>query len=216
MGIDKLELEQGNVYALVGRNGIGKSTLLQTMTKIIPLLSGEILYEGVAIEKLTGNQMSRLIAYVESKFDGVEYLSVFDYLSLGRAPYTSLTGKLSSVDKQIVNEITSDLKIAHLLEKNTNNISDGERQICAVARALIQETPIILMDEPTAFLDYINRQKLIEILARIAKEKQKCILMSTHDIDLCIENKIPFLIASKGKVTLEACDGKSRLIEKMS
>ena len=216
MGIDKLELEQGNVYALVGRNGIGKSTLLQTMTKIIPLLSGEILYEGVAIEKLTGNQMSRLIAYVESKFDGVEYLSVFDYLSLGRAPYTSLTGKLSSVDKQIVNEITSDLKIAHLLEKNTNNISDGERQICAVARALIQETPIILMDEPTAFLDYINRQKLIEILARIAKEKQKCILMSTHDIDLCIENKIPFLIASKGKVTLEACDWKSRLIEKMS
>jgi iron complex transport system ATP-binding protein len=211
--IEHLTLEQGKVYALVGRNGIGKSTLLQTMTKMVSLLSGEIQYEGIDFEKLTKTQMARVIAYVESKFDGVEYLSVFDYLSLGRAPYTSLTGKLSLADKLIIDEITSDLNIAHLLEKKTNNISDGERQICAVARALIQETPIILMDEPTAFLDYINRQKLIEILVRVAKEKQKCIVMSTHDIDLCLENKIPFLIASRGKVTIDFYEDKKKLIE---
>jgi iron complex transport system ATP-binding protein len=158
--------------------------------------------------------MARLIAFVESKFDGVEYLSVQDYLMLGRAPYTSLTGKLSETDKEIVLQISSDLQISHLLEKSTTEISDGERQICSVARALIQETPIILMDEPTAFLDFINRQKLIELLNKIAVEKQKCIVLSTHDIDLCLENQLTFLIASGGRVDIENCKNKKDLVEK--
>jgi iron complex transport system ATP-binding protein len=155
-----------------------------------------------------------LIAFVESKFDGVEYLSVQDYLMLGRAPYTSLTGKFSESDKEIVLQISSDLQISHLLEKSTIHISDGERQICSVARALIQETPIILMDEPTAFLDFINRQKLIELLNKIAVEKLKCIVLSTHDIDLCLENQLTFLIASGGRVDIENCKNKKDLVEK--
>ena len=156
--------------------------------------------------------MSRIVAFVESKFDGVEYLSVLDYLMLGRAPYTSLTGKLSETDKEIVLQISSDLQITHLLEKSTTEISDGERQICSIARALIQETPIILMDEPTAFLDFINRQKLIELLNKIAVEKQKCIVLSTHDIDLCLENQLTFLIAIHGRVVIENCKNKQDLV----
>jgi iron complex transport system ATP-binding protein len=214
--IDSLDLQEGKVYALVGRNGVGKSTLLQSMAKLLPLISGEIRYEGISLKNLSRNQMARLIAFVESKFDGVEYLSVLDYLMLGRAPYTSLTGKLSETDKAFVNEISNELQITHLLEKSTTEISDGERQICSVARALIQETPIILMDEPTAFLDFINRQKLLELLIKIAAEKQKCIVLSTHDIDLCLENQLTFLIASQKNLILENYRNKQDLVEKFS
>ena len=213
--IDSLDLQEGKVYALVGRNGVGKSTLLQSMAKLLPLITGDIRYEDISLKNLSRNQMARLIAFVESKFDGVEYLSVLDYLMLGRAPYTSLTGKLSETDKAYVNEISEELQITHLLQKSTNEISDGERQICSVARALIQETPIILMDEPTAFLDFINRQKLLELLIKIAREKRKCVLMSTHDIDLCIENKLPFVLITKGKISIEIFEDKSKLIEKI-
>jgi len=214
--IDSLDLQEGKVYALAGRNGVGKSTLLQSMAKLLPLISGDIRYEGISLKNLSRNQMARLMAFVESKFDGVEYLSVQDYLMLGRAPYTSLTGKLSETDKAFVYEISEELQITHLLQKSTTEISDGERQICSVARALIQETPIILMDEPTAFLDFINRQKLLELLIKIADEKQKCIVLSTHDIDLCLENQLMFLIASQGKLFIENILNKQDLIEKFS
>jgi iron complex transport system ATP-binding protein len=214
--IDSLNLQEGKVYALVGRNGVGKSTLLQSMAKLLPLISGDIRYEDISLKNLSRNQMARLIAFVESKFDGVEYLSVLDYLMLGRAPYTFLTGKLSETDKAFVNEISEELQITHLLQKSTTEISDGERQICSVARALIQETPIILMDEPTAFLDFINRQKLMELLIKISAEKQKCIVLSTHDIDLCLENQLTFLIASKGELALENFRNKQELVEKFS
>ena len=214
--IDSLDLQEGKVYALVGRNGVGKSTLLQSMAKLLPLISGDISYEDISLKNLSRNQMARLIAFVESKFDGVEYLSVLDYLMLGRTPYTSLTGKLSDTDKAFVNEISEELQITHLLEKSTTEISDGERQICSVARALIQETPVILMDEPTAFLDFINRQKLLELLIKIAVEKQKCIVLSTHDIDLCLENQLMFIIASRGRVVKESCTKKTELINYFS
>lgn len=214
--IDALNLQEGKVYALVGRNGVGKSTLLQSMAKLLLLISGDICYEDISVKNLSRNQMARLIAFVESKFDGVEYLSVQDYLMLGRAPYTSLIGKLSETDKFIINEISEELNITHLLQKSTTEISDGERQICSVARALIQETPIILMDEPTAFLDFINRQKLMELLIKIAAEKQKCIVLSTHDIDLCLENQLTFLFASKGNLALENSLIKQVLVEKFT
>jgi iron complex transport system ATP-binding protein len=214
--IDSLDLQEGKVYALVGRNGVGKSTLLQSMAKLLTLISGDIRYEDISLKNLSRNQMARLIAFVESKFDGVEFLSVQDYLMLGRTPYTSLTGKLSDTDKAFVNEISEELQITHLLEKSTTEISDGERQICSVARALIQETPVILMDEPTAFLDFINRQKLLELLIKIAVEKQKCIVLSTHDIDLCLENQLMFIIASRGRVVKESCTKKTELINYFS
>jgi iron complex transport system ATP-binding protein len=214
--IDSLDLQEGKVYALVGRNGVGKSTLLQSMAKLLTLISGDIRYEDISLKNLSRNQMARLIAFVESKFDGVEFLSVQDYLMLGRTPYTSLTGKLSDTDKAFVNEISEELQITHLLEKSTTEISDGERQICSVARALIQETPVILMDEPTAFLDFINRQKLLELLIKIAAEKQKCIVLSTHDIDLCLENQLMFIIASRGRVVKESCTKKTDLINYFS
>ena len=166
--IQSLTLDTGKVYALVGRNGIGKSTFLNSIIGQISLLSGNLFLNEQAAQKISKLELPKVISYVDSRFDGVEYLSVFDYLAFGRSPYTNNFGILSSDDIQVIQEVVKDLNLAHLLEKFTSEISDGERQLCAVARALIQTTPIILLDEPTAFLDYLNRQKLIQLLVLIA------------------------------------------------
>jgi iron complex transport system ATP-binding protein len=153
---------------------------------------------------------------VDTRFEGVEYLKVKDYLALGRAPFTDAFGRMDSKDWQIVEEVSSDLSIQHLLEKNTDQISDGERQLCSVGRAFVQETPVILLDEPTAFLDYINRKKLVELLVRLSRDKKKCIVLSTHDLDLCLDQEVPFLLAAHGAVSLHETLSKETIIEAMS
>jgi iron complex transport system ATP-binding protein len=212
----KLELEAGKVYALVGRNGIGKSTFIQTISGIQKQLGGEITMNGQLISGFNAKEIAESISLVDTRFEGVEYLKVKDYLALGRAPYTDAFGRLDSNDWRMVEEVASDLGIQHLLEKNTDQISDGERQLCSVGRAFVQETPVILLDEPTAFLDYINRKKLLELLVRLAREKKKCIVLSTHDLDLCLDQKVPFLLAAHGAVSLHETLSKETIIEAMS
>ena len=213
---EKLALEAGKVYALVGRNGIGKSTFIQTIAGIQKSLAGEITMNGQLISEYNPREIAEFISLVDTRFEGVEYLKVKDYLALGRAPFTDAFGRLDSNDWRIVEEVASDLAIQHLLEKNTDQISDGERQLCSVGRAFVQETPVILLDEPTAFLDYINRKKLLELLVRLARDKKKCIVLSTHDLDLCLDQKVPFLLAAHGTVSLHETLSKETIIEAMS
>ncbi len=213
--IQSLTLNTGKVYALVGRNGIGKSTFLNSIIGQVPLLSGRLFLNEIELQKISRFELPKLIAYVESRFDGVEYLSVFDYLALGRSPYTNSFGSLNESDKQIIMQVIADLNLDHLLKKGTSEISDGERQLCAVARALIQTTPIILLDEPTAFLDYLNRQKLIQLMVSIAKKQQKTIILSSHDIDICIENALDFLIVSGGQIRDTVTNDKKIVIKEM-
>mgnify|MGYP000111679860 CR=1 FL=1 len=213
---EKLELEAGKVYALVGRNGIGKSTFIQTISGIQKQLAGEITMNGQLISEYNPREIAEFISLVDTRFEGVEYLKVKDYLALGRAPFTDAFGRMDSNDWRIVEEVASDLSIQHLLEKNTDKISDGERQLCSVGRAFVQETPVILLDEPTAFLDYINRKKLLELLVRLSREKKKCIVLSTHDLDLCLDQKVPFLLAAHGTVSLHETLSKETIIEAMS
>jgi iron complex transport system ATP-binding protein len=213
---EKLELEAGKVYALVGRNGIGKSTFIQTISGIQKQLAGEITMNGQLISEYNPREIAEFISLVDTRFEGVEYLKVKDYLALGRAPFTDAFGRMDSNDWRIVEEVASDLSIQHLLEKNTDQISDGERQLCSVGRAFVQETPVILLDEPTAFLDYINRKKLLELLVRLSREKKKCIVLSTHDLDLCLDQKVPFLLAAHGTVSLHETLSKETIIEAMS
>ncbi len=213
---EKLELEAGKVYALVGRNGIGKSTFIQTISGIQKHLAGEITMNGLSITGFNPKEIAASISLVDTRFEGVEYLKVKDYLALGRAPFTDAFGRLNSNDWRIVEEVASDLAIQHLLDKNTDQISDGERQLCSVGRAFVQETPVILLDEPTAFLDYINRKKLLELLVRLSRDKKKCIVLSTHDLDLCLDQKVPFLLAANGTVSLHETLSKETIIEAMS
>jgi iron complex transport system ATP-binding protein len=213
---ENLALKAGKVYALVGRNGIGKSTFIQTISGIQKQLAGEITINGQSISGFNPKEIAETISLVDTRFEGVEYLKVKDYLALGRAPFTDAFGRMDSKDWQIVEEVASDLSIQHLLEKNTDQISDGERQLCSVGRAFVQETPVILLDEPTAFLDYINRKKLVELLVQLSRDKKKCIVLSTHDLDLCLDQEVPFLLAAHGAVSLHETLSKETIIEAMS
>lgn len=204
-----LTLVAGKVYALVGRNGSGKSTFLRSITGQNPLISGDININSVSIKKANAIEKSKTIAFVESKFDGITFLSVADYLALGRAPYTNALGRLSQGDWDFVRQVANEIGIEAFMQKDTLSLSDGERQLCAIARAIVQETPVLLLDEPSAFLDYANKQILVDKLLQIANEKQKCIVFSTHDLDLCIENKLEFLALKNN--TLSKVNGLNKL-----
>lgn len=195
--VEKLSLQKGEIYALLGRNGKGKSTIISTINGHTNAIAGKILLNQTAISALNIIERAQLVASVGSKFDGVDHLSVKDYIALGRTPYLNFLGKLKADDEQIIEEISKRLQIEHLLTLQSTKISDGERQLAAIGRALVQETPIITLDEPTAFLDYINKKNLIQQLKRITTEMEKCILFSTHDIELCFENEVSIIYINR-------------------
>jgi iron complex transport system ATP-binding protein len=203
LSVVNLSLELGNLYALVGKNGSGKTTLLQSIIGAIPTINGEILLDEKSIHVMTNVERAKKIAFVETKFMGISYLTGFEYVAIGRTPYTNALGRLSEIDKIQIAKSLEILNITYLSDKFTTQMSDGERQLLQIARALAQETPYILMDEPTAFLDYSNKRNLIEKLQEIAQVQQKCILLSCHDIEICLENKLPFLIVSEKDKRIE-------------
>jgi iron complex transport system ATP-binding protein len=202
--IPEVKLEVGEVYILVGRNGAGKSTLLNAIVGQQALQSGRIHIDGQAIHSLRPEALSRKIAFVRAQFPQVEYLEVSQYIALGRTPYTNALGRLSGDDLHQVDAAIAALEIERLRGKYTAVLSDGERQLVAIARAVAQNTPVILLDEPTAFLDYPNKQAVLSLLQKIAREQQKCILLSSHDIDLSIEAHCPFFVipTQGGEATL--------------
>lgn len=214
--IPKLFLEKGKIYALIGANGSGKSTFLKTIIKDHHVFKGVIKIDRVPIEKYIRKELAKKIAFVESRFDGVDFLKVKEYVALGRSPYTSFLGKLSDTDLQIVERSLDLLNLKSFEDKFTNQLSDGEKQLAAISRALAQDTETIILDEPTAFLDYGNRQKLISLLQKIAIEENKCILFSSHDLDLCIEKKIDILVIDQKDKTLKhfvESPSKSEILE---
>lgn len=182
--IDNLQLKKGELTSLIGPNGGGKTTFLQTLLGNNSPLNGAIYFQG---KPLSPTERKKWIANVPSKFNGVAHLSVYDYISLGRAPYTNFLHFLSNNDKFIVEEAISLLGLKGIQHEATDRISDGQRQIASIALALVQEKEVILLDEPTAFLDYSNRRKILHLLRELAIEKQKVILLSSHDLDLCLD-----------------------------
>ncbi|MEY5002133.1 MAG: hypothetical protein RLZZ211_2169 [Bacteroidota bacterium] len=200
--IEDLHLQTGKVYALLGLNGSGKSTLLKTLAAQIPALSGSLTINEYTTEQLVkdGRLRSQQIAFVSSRFEGVEHLKVWNYIALGRIPYASLFGKLSAKDQQLVNDAIERLGLTHLTQKLTMELSDGERQMVSLARAFVQETPVLLLDEPASFLDFLNRENLLIALIEWVSEAQRCVLLSSHDIDLCIEHQLPLLVLADTKL----------------
>jgi len=191
--IEELNLQEGKVYALLGPNGKGKTTFLKTLSGLIPPIKGGLEVNGKLIRDLSREEMARMSAFVTPRFEGVDHLSVFNYILLGRTPYLRLTGKPSHNDLLVVEKIIKETGMEKLRAKNTDKISDGERQLASICRALAQETPVILLDEPTAFLDYTNKLKVIRLLKEIAHKQKKCIILSSHDVELCLEEKLTIL-----------------------
>lgn len=182
--------EKGKVHALMGKNGIGKSAFLRTLSGLIHPLEGSIQIDGKEIMQYKGADLARKISFVNSVQQGVPYLTVDAFLLLARTNYTTIFGKYSDEDFACIREAKSKFKISHLSEKYTDELSSGELQLCAIAKAYVQGTDFILLDEPTSHLDYSNKRKVYELLVEIATNEDKGVLISTHDIDMAF--KFPF------------------------
>lgn len=173
-----LHLGKGELCALVGRNGAGKSTLLRALTS-----NNNTLVEGAPLGKLSPEKMAQMVAIVTTERIRIENLLVEDLVAMGRAPYTNWVGHLQDVDRQIVSEAIEMVGLADFAKRETSSLSDGELQRAMIARAIAQQTPVILLDEPTAFLDIPTRFEVCRLLADLAHKEGKCILFSTHDLD---------------------------------
>ena len=173
-----LHLGKGELCALVGRNGAGKSTLLRALTS-----NNSTLIDGTPLGKLSPEKMAQSVAIVTTERIRIEKLLVEDLVAMGRAPYTNWVGHLQDIDRQIVREAIEMVGLADFAKRETSSLSDGELQRVMIARAIAQQTPVILLDEPTAFLDIPTRFEVCRLLADLAHKEGKCILFSTHDLD---------------------------------
>lgn len=199
--VDALDLSAG-VYILIGKNGSGKSTFLKTITGVLPPISGSVSLNGHAIHSFSGIDRPKHIAFVQTQFPVVDFLRVSEYLALGRSPHTAFFGKLSEQDVSIVDDALETLGIKHLADRFTNELSDGERQMVAIARTFAQQTAIIALDEPTAFLDYKNKSEIIEKLMELGKSHGRCIVLSSHDLDQSIASGADYLVVDHNESKL--------------
>tara|TARA_R110000868_G_scaffold36900_4_gene130512 strand:- start:16016 stop:16798 length:783 start_codon:yes stop_codon:yes gene_type:complete len=180
-------LERGKLISLIGANGVGKSTLLRTITGIQKPLSGSISLNEKNIQDLDVLTLAQNLSVVLTEKLPPSNLTVFELIALGRQPYTNWIGKLTELDIKKVNEAMELTQINHLATKKHYEISDGQLQKVLVARALAQDTPLIILDEPTTHLDLLHKVALFKLLKKLTQETQKCILFSTHDIDMAIQ-----------------------------
>jgi iron complex transport system ATP-binding protein len=180
-------INRPEMIGIIGRNGIGKSTLLRTMTGIQHAIKGTISIQGREISRISRSESARLISYVSTEAIHVQNLRVKELVSMGRFPYTNWFGKLTGDDYNIIDDSIELTGIAHLLEKSVYQLSDGERQKIMIARALAQDTPVIILDEPTAFLDLPARHETIRLLNNLSRHKNKLIIFSTHDLSIAMD-----------------------------
>lgn len=183
----ELFLEKGQLVSLIGPNGSGKTTFFDSLLGQVKLLSGEILVNGLSNKALDRDFKMKTFGHVSSRFSGVEHLTIYELIALGRSPYTNFLNRLSASDHEMVEEIIVQLGIEKIAQKNTLSVSDGERQIAMIAKAIVQETKVIILDEPNAFLDYNNKRRIMELLKYLAESKGLLILLSSHDLDLSIQ-----------------------------
>lgn len=181
-----LALQSGKLASLIGANGVGKSTLLKTLTGFLPKLEGSLLLDGKDISEFSQRALARQISIVLTQKPDVQNLTVEEIVGLGRSPYTGFFGKLHANDQQIVDESITAVGIEKLKNRMIQTLSDGERQKVMIAKALAQQTPIIFLDEPTAFLDFSSKVETFQLLQRMAHEMGKLVLLSTHDLELAV------------------------------
>jgi iron complex transport system ATP-binding protein len=182
-----LNLKEGKLIALIGANGIGKSTLLKTITGIQKPISGTVLLNENDIYKQEALTLAQNLSVVLTEKLPPSNLTVWELIALGRQPYTNWIGTLTDNDIAKVNEAIELTQIGHLIAKRHYEISDGQLQIVLIARALAQDTPLIILDEPTTHLDLLHKVVLFKLLKKLTQETGKCILFSTHDIDMAIQ-----------------------------
>lgn len=196
-------LRKGELTCLLGKNGAGKSTLLRTLAGTQPHLSGELKLNGKELYKFTEAERARNIGIVLTDRTQTGGLTVKELVALGRQPHTGFFGRLAKKDFHLINHAMQAVGIEHKADYYTAELSDGERQKAMIAKVLVQECPIILLDEPTAFLDIASRIEIMTLLHQLADTENKAILLSTHDIEqaLMLSDRLWLLSESKGLQT---------------
>ena len=201
-------IRSGELTCLLGANGVGKSTLLRTLSAFQPQISGEILFswkvEGGGwreISSMTDKELSKLIGVVLTEKPDVRNMSVRELVGLGRSPYTGFWGTCSKEDFRIVDEAIDMVGVGALTRRPVHTLSDGERQKVMIAKALAQQTPVIFLDEPTAFLDYPSKVEVLQLLRRISREAEKTIFLSTHDVELALQLADTIWLMTKREVS---------------
>ena len=180
-------LLRGELTCLLGPNGAGKSTLMRTIAGLLQPMAGEVEIDGKPVGQYDDSELSKLISVVLTEKPSVSSMTVGELVAMGRSPYTDFWGRMDDSDREIV---TRSLQLASVADKRhrlVDTLSDGERQKVMIAKALAQETPIILLDEPTAFLDFPSKVETLVLLRKLAREEGKTIFQSTHDINLALE-----------------------------
>jgi iron complex transport system ATP-binding protein len=182
-----IALKKGSLIGLVGANGIGKSTLLRTLTNVQPKLSGTTSLNSKLLEDYSNIDLAKTMSLVLTDTIASKNLTVFELVALGRQPYTNWVGNLSENDLEIVNNALLQTNINDLKQKRCFELSDGQLQKSMIARALAQDTDLIILDEPTTHLDMYHKVYILKLLQKLAKETGKTILFSSHEIDLAIQ-----------------------------
>lgn len=176
----------GQLTAFIGRNGTGKSTLLRAIAGLNPHYEGEILLDGRDIRKMRPGELAKTIAFVTTERTRIANLRCEDVVAIGRAPYTNWIGRLQDADREIVMKSLASVGMSDYASRTMDKMSDGECQRIMIARALAQDTPAILLDEPTSFLDMPNRYELVALLRKLAHDEGKCVVFSTHELDVAL------------------------------
>lgn len=195
-----IELKKGELIGLVGANGIGKSTLLRTLTNVQKPLSGDVFINEKSIIDYNPLDLAKVLSLVLTEKIASKNLSVFELIALGRQPYTNWVGNLSEHDKTVINKAILQTNIEDLKDKKCFELSDGQLQKVMIARALAQDTGLIILDEPTSHLDMYHKAYILKLLQKLAKETGKTILFSSHEIDLAIQLCDTMMVMNAGKV----------------
>lgn len=180
-------LTNGTLCAIIGANGIGKSTLLRTMANLQPRLKGELFLNGKKLEEFTQNELAKKLSVVLTESLATKNLSVEELITLGRQPFTNWLGKLSTNDEEAIRHSLEILQLKALKEKKCFELSDGQLQRALIARAMAQDTPLILLDEPTTHLDLHHKVQILKLLKTLVSVHNKTIVFTSHEIELALQ-----------------------------
>lgn len=210
-----LSLPCGRLVCLLGPNGAGKSTLLRTLCGFQPPIAGTVTISGSDITTMSAAEVARLVSVVLTDRPLTPSLTAREMVGMGRAPYTGFWGRLSDDDRRLVSEAMQTVGVDSLATRRMGRLSDGERQKVMIAKALAQHTPVIVLDEPTAFLDYPSKVAVMKTLARLAHDEGKTILMSTHDLELAAQLGDELMEIENKHIRKITADEVSRIIGRL-
>jgi iron complex transport system ATP-binding protein len=182
-----LTSNEGKMIGIFGRNGQGKSTLLKTISGLLPAISGQFHFNGINVLTLSEKERAKLLSIVSTAQSGIGAITVKDFVAFGRFPYTNWLGINKAKDYREINNALELCKLQHFSNRNYDELSDGEKQKVNIARAIAQNTPLILLDEPTVHLDLINKVEVFKLLKALVKTHNKTVIIATHQMEYALQ-----------------------------